>query len=200
MRDWPHPESSEVDDQLRYLLGIEPDRILSFLAQDEPGDDGESLLKITMGMRELSRGMRLTAASAWFRFHPERWQAHADAQPEVSEGSMSSMDFVSASTATGGSSVSLRALQVGSTHLGSSVTTVDASRSHPQSTDAELKEPEADEVQWEVEIPSMDTWPEVVEEFRDMHHRVCQFFCEARRDRLHMPQWKEVSTPKSLAC
>ena len=81
---WPHALVAEQG-RLRYILHIESDRLLSFLAEDEPQNGGEDVLRSTMRMRELSGGMRLAAAWAWFRYQPERFQMYEEARPEGAE-------------------------------------------------------------------------------------------------------------------
>ena len=94
MPPWPHPElaSQPSMSTLRSLLAIEPNRILSFLGEDDLEAEGEELLRATMHMRELSAGMRLTAASAWFSYRPDRYEVLADQFPSLPVSSTSSSD------------------------------------------------------------------------------------------------------------
>ena len=103
-----------------YLLGhILPWRVCC-VGADEPNLGQEELLRVTLGLREVSSGMRLTAASAWFRCRPDRWQAHVEDPPtpigssvgDLSSSSAEVEEFESGSTTTGGSQPSLRSLKV----------------------------------------------------------------------------------------
>ena len=74
----PHPELA-ASQPLRYLLQIEPIRILSFL--DPQGEE-------TMGLREASPGFRLSVAAAWFQMRPpEVWQELAQRGDEEATSS-----------------------------------------------------------------------------------------------------------------
>ena len=116
---WPHPEREPL---LRYLLAIEPQRILSCLGVDEPGPSQEELLDVTMTrMREVSCGMRLIAAAARFQFRPEQWQEHVNNPPTPREPPSNTSSDSSAfaeevesvvSTDTGGSQFSLRGVKI----------------------------------------------------------------------------------------
>ena len=81
---WPHPNLDHEPSMstLRYLLSLEPTRILSCLGDDDDlRPESQDLLRTTLQLRELSSGMRLTAASAWARFYPDRWEHYREENP-----------------------------------------------------------------------------------------------------------------------
>ena len=117
---WRHPEGKQSPGMLRYLLAIEPQRILSCPGVDKPEPGQEELFNVTMRLREVSGGMRLTVAAARFRFRPERWQEYENNPPTPketpsdtsSDGSVFADESGSVSTDTGGSQFSLRGVKV----------------------------------------------------------------------------------------
>ena len=163
MPHWPHPSQDDPmhPGLLRYALSLEPQRILSCLGVDNPEHAEDELLRATMSLRELSPGLRLTAAAAWFRLRPERWQAHQDVEPitpTVSSSSEHSELPSSQSTATGGCSEALRGLRISEAESDE-----DNDRERlDQGEDADL----------EIELPVLNTWEQVLDEYRALYQRV----------------------------
>ena len=96
------------------------------MGADQPESDEGGILDATMQLREVSSGMRLAAASAWFSFRPDRWQGFRDNPPSLAETSSSISssedtegDSISGSTTVGSSQASLRVMKVKGSRFGS---------------------------------------------------------------------------------
>ena len=153
-----------------------------------PRREKKSILKSTLQLREASRGMRLTAASAWFRYRPERWRHEQEAPSERSDpSSLSSISTPGAqteSTATGGSAHSLRAVS-GFSAITSDVEPILGSSESDGQGEAE--------VELETWVPAPEIWEDVTEEFRNWHYRASVFLRGMSRQLSHAAM---ASTPE----
>ena len=219
--EWPHNVREGVEGvsahSLRYMFMIESGRILSCLGSEGEGED--SILQSTMQLREIGKGFRWTAASAWFSYRPDRHEALANAElPEVGlPGSSSEESISQASVSTAVSSeASIRVLRVkglvtqgrkpmtggendysqastpamtGGENDSSQASTpaVIGGESYPSMETAQAAKGSSQsdsshcvskvsltpsEEEWEVELPALETWHEVLGELRNQHHRV----------------------------
>ena len=186
---WPHPVagSSAVrqglvlhPESLRYILQCEGDRLVAFLSIDD-----HSLLPL----RVIARGYSLTVSSPWFR-HLEvsaQQQLVLQADSSQTDSPWSSLEHNSSSSTDSPATATLP--RVATARLPESSDVVGATATDVDPSVATLVR--------ELEIGSLESWSDVLDEFQEMHQRLAMTVCQFGRE-VSMLAERGVVEPASL--
>ena len=136
------------------------------------GADGGGLLQTTIRWRSVSPGMRLTAASVWFQYRPDRWTdlqegQHAPSSPSsLSEDLTDSGDSSTTADSQGANALALSAMCVKETSGGCLDPGEDIGTKPGVSSAATARETanseqgqDSSEEELEAEIPAVEEFP-----------------------------------------